>query len=121
LHRAYAEIIDPAPEGQQPARYRYYITHVFTPETKTAMHYWWFNSRDFKPADSAIDKFLHQASSKAYAEDVEALQWIMEVVKQDNQQQFDLSFAPDRPGLMARRIMYRAAMKEQMRGQDLTR
>ena len=30
------------------------------------------------------------------------------------EQQFDMSFAPDRPGLMARRIMYRKAMAEQV-------
>ena len=36
----------------------------------------------------------------------------MEVVEKDQEQQFDMSFAPDRPGLMARRIMYRKAMAE---------
>lgn len=116
VHRAHAEIIDPAPEGDEPERYRYYITHVFTPETNTSIHYWWFNSRDFKPADPGIDTFLREASAKAYYEDVEALEWIMEVVKRDEEQQFDMSFAPDRPGLMARRIMYRKAMAEARQG-----
>ncbi len=114
MHRAYAEIIDPAPTGDQPGTYRYYITHVFTPETNGSIHYWWFSSRDFKPGDKAIDDYLHGASAKAYYEDVEALEWIMEVVEKDQEQQFDMSFAPDRPGLMARRIMYRKAMAEQV-------
>ena len=100
--------------GDQPGTYRYYITHVFTPETNGSIHYWWFNSRDFKPGDKAIDDYLHGASAKAYYEDVEALEWIMEVVEKDQEQQFDMSFAPDRPGLMARRIMYRKAMAEQV-------
>jgi vanillate O-demethylase monooxygenase subunit len=118
LHRAYAEIIDSSPEPGQPGTYRYHITHVFTPETSSSIHYWWFNSRDLKPGDAGIDSFLHDASSKAYYEDVEALEWIMEVVEQDDEPQFDLSFAPDRPGLMARRIMYRKAMAEVVGGQS---
>jgi len=37
----------------------------------------------------------------------------MEVVLSDKESQaFELSFAPDKPGLMARRIMYRLAMAE---------
>jgi hypothetical protein len=36
----------------------------------------------------------------------------MEVVRNDAYAQIDLSFAPDKPGLMVRRIMYRLAMKE---------
>lgn len=112
MHRAHAVITDTAPEGDQPEAYQYYITHVFTPETNTSIHYWWFNSRDYKPGDTDIDTFLYEASSKAYHEDVDALEWIMEVVEKDQEQQFDMSFAPDRPGLMARRIMYRKAMAE---------
>jgi hypothetical protein len=53
-----------------------------------------------------------EAHSLAYHEDLEALEWINEVVRNDGETQFDLSFAPDKPGLMARRIMYRLAMKE---------
>ena len=36
----------------------------------------------------------------------------MNVVRNDADPQTDLSFAPDKPGLMARRIMYRLATKE---------
>ena len=63
-------------------------------------------------AGSDIDKFMLEAHSQAYYEDVEALEWINEVVRNDGEAQFDLSFAPDKPGLMARRIMYRLATKE---------
>ncbi|MEN8918972.1 MAG: aromatic ring-hydroxylating dioxygenase subunit alpha [Octadecabacter sp.] len=112
IHTAYAAIIDPKPDGEEPPEYRYNITHVFTPETNTSIHYWWFNSRTFKPGDADIDAFMTEASAKAYYEDVEALEWIMEVVEKDEEQQFDMSFAPDRPGLMARRILYRLAQAE---------
>jgi phenylpropionate dioxygenase-like ring-hydroxylating dioxygenase large terminal subunit len=112
LHVAFAEIIDPAPDQGKPTNYRYNITHCFTPETNTSIHYWWFNSRDYQPGDSAIDTFMHDASAQAYYEDVEALEWIMDVVRNDADPQIDLSFAPDKPALMARRIMYRLAMKE---------
>ena len=53
-----------------------------------------------------------EAHSQAYYEDVEALEWINEVVRHDGELQFDLSFALDKPGLMARRILYGLAMKE---------
>jgi len=112
LHVAFAQILDPEPDPGKPGRYRYNITHCFTPETNTSIHYWWFNSRDYRPGDPAIDKFLVEASSQAYYEDVEALEWIMDVVRTDADPQIDLSFAPDKPGLMARRIMYRLAIKE---------
>jgi phenylpropionate dioxygenase-like ring-hydroxylating dioxygenase large terminal subunit len=48
LHVAHAQIIDPTPDTGAPERYRYNITHAFTPETNTSIHYWWFNSRDYK-------------------------------------------------------------------------
>jgi phenylpropionate dioxygenase-like ring-hydroxylating dioxygenase large terminal subunit len=112
MHVAFAQIVDPAPDPGKPGRYRYNITHLFTPETNTSIHYWWFNSRDYRPGDSAIDAFLLETSAQAYREDVEALEWIMDVVRNDADPQIDLSFAPDKPGLMARRIMYRLAMKE---------
>jgi phenylpropionate dioxygenase-like ring-hydroxylating dioxygenase large terminal subunit len=112
LHVAFAEIIDPSPDPGQPQRYRYNITHCFTPETNTSIHYWWFNSRDYQPADAAIDTFLCDASSQAYREDVVALEWIMDVVRDDTEPHIELSFAPDKPGLMARRIIYRLAAKE---------
>jgi vanillate O-demethylase monooxygenase subunit len=112
LHVAFAEIIDPSPDPGQPQRYRYNITHCFTPETNTSIHYWWFVSRDYKPGDAGIDTFLIEASAKAYHEDVEALEWIMDVVRNDADPHIELSFATDKPGLMARRIIYRLAMKE---------
>ena len=40
IHVAFAEIIDPAPDTGQPERYRYNISHCFTPETNTSIHYW---------------------------------------------------------------------------------
>lgn len=112
MHVAFVEIVDPAPDAGKPSSYRYNITHVFTPETNTSIHYWWFNSRDYRPGDAGVDKFLTEASSKAYYEDVEALQWIMDAVVSDEEQQFDMSFAPDKPGLMARRILDRLSAKE---------
>jgi phenylpropionate dioxygenase-like ring-hydroxylating dioxygenase large terminal subunit len=112
LHTAFARIGDPNPDAGAPEIYRYNITHLFTPETNNSIHYWWFVSRDFRPNDPAIDRFLTEMSAAAYYEDVEALQWITEVVQNDAEPQFDLSFATDKPGLMARRIMYRLAMKE---------
>jgi vanillate O-demethylase monooxygenase subunit len=112
LHTAFAQVRVIDPDPGQPGVYRYIITHAFTPETNNSIHYWWFVSRDYRPCDPEIDRFMVEASSRAYSEDVEALEWINDVVRNDGEEQFDLSFATDKPGLMARRIMFRLAMKE---------
>ena len=112
MHVAFAEILDNEPSPESPSRYRYNISHFFTPETNTSIHYWWFNSRDFRPGDTKIDDFLESASTQAYSEDVAALEWIMDTVRNDADPQIELSFAPDKPGLMARRILFRLSRKE---------
>ena len=86
--------------------------HIFTPETNHSIHYWWFCSRNFRLDDAAIDEHLHTASTQAYQEDVDALEWILDVVRNDSEPQFDLNFAPDKPGLMMRQILYRLAAAE---------
>lgn len=112
LHTAYATIQDPSPAAGSPSRYRFNITHAFTPETQNSIHYWWFNSRDFNLQDEQADQFLRDASAKAYAEDLDALEWISELVQRDVEPQFDFNFAPDKPGLLMRKILYRLARAE---------
>jgi vanillate O-demethylase monooxygenase subunit len=112
LHTAYARIVDPDHVSGTAHTYRFNITHIFTPETNGSIHYWWFNSRDFKLDDQEADDYLHTASAKAYLEDEDALEWIMDVVKNDVEPQFDLNFAPDKPGLMMRRTLYDRAAAE---------
>ena len=112
LHRAFARILDNNDPSGKPHTYRFNITHIFTPETNQSIHYWWFCSRDFKHNDAAIDEHLSSASAKAYKEDVDALEWIMDNIVNDSEPQFDLHFAPDKPGLMMRQTLYRLAMKE---------
>lgn len=112
LHVAFAKIVDPSPPAGAQSDYRFNITHIFTPESHGAIHYWWFNSRDFKLDDQAADDYLYEASAKAYLEDVDALEWILDVVTQDAQPQFDLNFAPDKPGLLMRRVIHDRAARE---------
>ena len=112
LHTAFARIVDPTPPPGALAEFRFNITHAFTPESNGAIHYWWFNSRNFKLDDPACDEFLYTASAKAYLEDVDALEWILDIVKNDAQPQFDLNFAPDKPGLLMRRVLHRRAATE---------
>lgn len=112
LHVAFAKIVDPSPPPGALSEYRFNITHIFTPETNGTIHYWWFNSRDFNLEDPAVDTFLHAASEKAYLEDVDALESILEVVEKDTEKQFDLNFAPDKPGLLMRRAIYDRAAAE---------
>ncbi|CAM4152285.1 Rieske 2Fe-2S domain-containing protein [Kerstersia similis] len=112
LHTAYARIIDRHDASGEPRTYRFNISHIFTPESQNAIHYWWFCSRNFKLEDAATDTHLLNASSKAYQEDVDALEWILDVVSRDAEPQFDLNFAPDKPGLLMRQVLYRLAAAE---------
>ncbi len=112
VHIAFARIVDRAPPPGAITDYRFNITHAFTPETNESIHYWWFNSRDFDLGNQASDAFLEQASASAYLEDVDALEWIMDVVKKDSEKQFDLNFAPDKPSLLMRRALYDRAAAE---------
>jgi vanillate O-demethylase monooxygenase subunit len=112
LHRAFAKIVDPRDEGLGPRTYRFNITHIFTPQTQHSIHYWWFCSRDFKHDEPAIDEHLLSASQQAYKEDVDALEWIMENILSDAEPQFDLHFAPDKPGLMMRQYLHQLSTLE---------
>ena len=112
LHVAFAKIVDPTPPAGALSEYRFNITHIFTPETNESIHYWWFNSRNFDLENKESDVFLHTSSDKAYLEDVDALEWIMDVVRKDTEKQFDLNFAPDKPGLLMRRALYDRAAAE---------
>ncbi|TGP39844.1 hypothetical protein EN871_31190, partial [bacterium M00.F.Ca.ET.228.01.1.1] len=98
-----------------PRTYRFNITHAFTPESNESIHYWWFNSRNFNLEDKEADAFLYEASDKAYKEDVDALEWILEAVTSDVEPQFDLNFAPDKPGLLMRQILLCMAATERQR------
>ncbi|WP_176078973.1 aromatic ring-hydroxylating dioxygenase subunit alpha [Paraburkholderia tuberum] len=112
MHVAFAKIVDHEPEQGKPSTYRFNITHLITPETNGRIHYWWFNSRDSKLGDLEVDAFMVKASNQAYTEDVDALEWILQVVEKDTEPQFDLNFAPDKPGLMMRRALYELAASE---------
>jgi len=112
LHTAFAQIIDHEPDEGKPSIYRFNITHLITPESNGRIHYWWFNSRNFELQNAEIDKFMYEASTKAYLEDVDALEAILQVVQNDVEPQFDLNFAPDKPGLMMRKILYQLAAAE---------
>lgn len=92
--------------------WRFNITHLITPETNNSIHYWWFCSRDFAQNSTEIDDFMRTASAQAYLEDVDALEWISDVVQNDVEPQFDLSFAPDKPGLLMRRRLRHLADAE---------
>jgi phenylpropionate dioxygenase-like ring-hydroxylating dioxygenase large terminal subunit len=112
IHTAFASVVDRSDESR-PETYRFNITHLITPETNETIHYWWFNSRNQRIDDPEADEFLLKASEQAYLEDVEALEWILQTVTGDAQQQFDLNFAPDKPGLLMRRVLFERAQAEQ--------
>ena len=113
LHVAFACIVNPHPREDERREFRVNITHIFTPENQDSLHYWWFNSRDFNLTSEEADIYLRDNSAKAYLEDVDALQWINEVVHNNNDGAFELNFAPDKPALLMRRNIYHLAMAEQ--------
>jgi phenylpropionate dioxygenase-like ring-hydroxylating dioxygenase large terminal subunit len=112
MHTAFARIVDPQPAPGKLGEFRFNITHLVTPETNDSIHYWWFNSRDFKLHDAEADTYMYEMSTKAYLEDVDALEAILQVVKTDEEPQFDLNFGPDKPGLLMRRTLYNRVAAE---------
>jgi hypothetical protein len=111
-HVAFAKITNCEPRAGELDEYRVNIVHVFTPETQDTLHYWWFNSRDFGHDDASASKFLLEASTSAYIEDVDALGWITDVLASEPGEFKELSFRADRPGLMMRQILNRMAAAE---------
>jgi phenylpropionate dioxygenase-like ring-hydroxylating dioxygenase large terminal subunit len=118
LHTAFARIVDTCPTDGARGEFRFNITHCFTPESQGAIHYWWFCSRDFDLGDVAKDEFLRQASAKAYQEDVDALEAILEGIQNDAEPFSELHFAPDKPGLLMRRALFERARAEAGLGQS---
>ena len=62
--------------------------------------------------DADADRFLVQASTEAYQEDVDALTWIQETVERETEPFEELSFGPDRPGIAMRKILLKLANAE---------
>lgn len=112
-HVAHARIVNRDPKEGENKEYKVNITHLFTPEDQNNLHYWWFNSRDFDHSNSESDEFLFEASKTAYYEDVEALTWIQDNLDKESGPVEELSFGPDRPGLLMRKILLKLAKAEQ--------
>jgi len=110
LHVARATITDRS--AGVPREFHINISHIFTPETQNTIHYWWFNSRDFGHDDMEASRFLQEASTQAYTEDVDALAWITETVTTDTPGFREMSFRTDRPGLMMRQSISRRVEQE---------
>lgn len=111
-HIAHARIVDPTPPAGRPSEFRVNITHLFTPERQNAIHYWWFNSRDFDHDDAAASAYLQEQSQIAYAQDEEALNWIQQTYDDLGHAPAELSFGPDRPGLAMRKTLLELARRE---------
>jgi len=111
-HIAHARIVDLHPKPDAMAEFHVNITHLFTPERQNSIHYWWFNSRDFSLDDEEASDYLHKESQTAYAQDEEALNWIQATYDSLEAPPHELSFGPDRPGLMMRKVLLKMAQAE---------
>lgn len=112
IHIAHAKIVNLEPREGEAQEYLVNITHAFTPETQNTLHYWWFNSRNFHHVDEGIDQYVLDSHRAAYQEDVDALTWIQELLDKEPGAVEELSFAPDRPGIMCRRTLLRLSQLE---------
>ena len=102
-------------EAADPARssYHVYTLHFLTPESQESMHYWWFSVRDFALDSAATSHEISQAIRKAFLEDKEALDAISDIRRRDRRRPFaEHSFASDRPGMMVRRLLQKAAASD---------
>jgi len=113
IHIAHAKIVNLEPREGEAQEYRVNITHAFTPETQNTLHYWWFNSRDFHHDDTEVDRYVLDSHYAAYQEDVDALTWIQELLDKEPGAVEELSFAPDRPGILCRKTLLRLSQLEQ--------
>jgi len=111
-HIAHARIVDLHARFEGKSEFRVNITHLFTPERQNSIHYWWFNSRDFDLNDEEVSAYLHQESQTAYAQDEDALNWIQATYDELDEPPDELSFGPDRPGLMMRKLLLKMAQLE---------
>ena len=95
------------------AAHHVYTLHFLTPESQESMHYWWFSVRDFALESAATSSMISQAIRKAFLEDKEALDAISDIRRRDQRRHFaEHSFASDRPGMMVRRLLQKAATPE---------
>ena len=112
-HLSRSSFVASGAEGGVPA-FRINITHLFTPEEQNKIHYWWFFSRDFRLDEHQIDGMLAAGANKAFAEDKDALSWIQVVKDNADEPLLELSFAPDRPGMLMRKVLLRMADEERV-------
>ncbi len=111
LHVSHSRFVESAPQGE--ARpFHFNITHVFTPAQQNSIHYWWFFSRDFQLDNPEIDGVLAAGINKAFTEDKDALSWIQAIKDEAVEPLPELSFAPDRPGMLMRSVLLRLANEE---------
>ena len=111
---AWFEDPNPAPGAQSEFHLR--IAHLITPATMQSFRYQWFVGRNFALENEEATAALVASITKAFAEDVEALQAIDEVMNIETGPFREYSFASDNAGLDMRRIVYRMAEEEAAAG-----
>jgi Vanillate O-demethylase oxygenase C-terminal domain len=89
------------------------ILHLFTPARQDSIRYWWFVSRDFRLVDDELDGFLAKGVDKAFNEDRVALEAIQALKNAAGDRPLpELSFGPDRGGMLMRKLLLRLAEQE---------
>lgn len=112
LNLTHSNIHDPAPEPGRPGSYAFKVIHFITPETQHSTHNFWAVARDFRLGDPAIPAHTHKSFKKAFQEDLEALDWIETLQKEEGLEFGEIHLASDRGGLLMRREMKKLAMRE---------
>jgi len=86
--------------------------NFITPETADSCRYYWFQLRNFLPADNGVSENLTEAFVGAFSEDVSVLEAVHEGMKNKKTPHIDLSI--DSASLRARRILRELISAEQV-------
>lgn len=116
-HLAHGWFENPHPEPGEKSVFNIRFAHLLTPVSQNKLHYQYFAGRDFALGNEEADRFVDDTATRAFFQDVEALQWIEEVVATDDTPFRELSFAADKAGLEMRRLLAsRAALENPATG-----
>lgn len=113
IHIASAKIVDNEPVGDR-TDFELKIIHAITPAGETGLHQFWAIARNFRIHDEGVTEHLNKGTIKAFTEDVDALEWVTELVQQDERTNFtQISTTSDKPGHQIRKIVADLVAREQ--------
>jgi phenylpropionate dioxygenase-like ring-hydroxylating dioxygenase large terminal subunit len=112
LNLTHSNVHDPAPDSGRKATYTFKVIHFITPETQTTTHNFWAVARDFRLGDPAIPDHTNASFRKAFQEDLEALDWIDALQREEGLGFGEIHLHSDTGGILMRRAMKKLSILE---------